>query len=1367
MKTTTKILALSFLLTGFIHVNSTAQQSNFINRFVLDPYNPEYVKNEILVKFKDEVKVEVGEKRGRLKTGVITFDNLVNNLDIEKISKVFKTEEFRSEKRYMKSGTGEDIAVPQLFNIYKIKFKSGQDPKELCETLMENPEIDFAEPNYLLYTQEIHSNELRVAGYTLRDKENGKPTIQPNQKEKFLNSTPINDPLYLDGSQWYIDAVHTPEAWELATGEGQVIAIIDTGVDWDHPDLDDNIWTNVDEIPDNGIDDDGNGYVDDIRGWDFVNDDNDPNDDNAHGTHVAGIAAGEGNNGTGIIGVAFNAKIIPVKILQSSGSGSSSDLASSIEYASDNSATVINMSLGSYGESMTVKIALENAYANAVLVAAAGNNGYKVDPPYPPRPLYAPMYPSCYGFVIGVEATTQTNTLASFSNFDPSGPAVAGNPYGHNYEIKASGVGIYSTFPNGNYNALSGTSMASPIVAGAVALMKSHNPAQSTEQIFAKLIQGVDNGIVDIENSIDYVLESDLHFVEYSLVDTLPGCDNDGNADAGETIEIYLTVKNAGGFADSVWSKLRFGAFEDTSVANIIDSTSYIGDISVYANLTGKLDPFRIEINPDVANNRDIVFEYEIGAANHNSFVAQLIFNVQNGIEIGGYYNENLYLKSNREYIGTQSVVIGDNDTLFIDPGVRIIMGNNRGLNVLGTIIAKGKKDSLIQFSTFSNSWGPIKLSGGIIEYSIIEGLNGSDGFVISSSGILRNCIITNNSTPNLDFVADFSYEYCNITNNVTSYIYPIEHKKLFHTNIINNRSYNYGPLLTARYGSNYEGSNIFNNFPYNIVAYASPDWISTFSTNTFYGSSSIDYIKETIYDFFDNSNRGIVNIQNWSIIPDSLTHGIVWKVEINNQNPQEVKIDPIGSETVKFDVFFNREMDTAFTPFLTFGVRKPYTQQVIQEGASWSADSTTWTAYYSVGLETGDGINTIRVANAKDTDHFEIPIEDSRFEFVIQAAGAASLAFQATPGIGKVELEWPEAETDDALGFNMYRFYNLTDSTFSDTTLINTMLITDTIYTDFVVIPDTTYHYLYKIVGTDMQESDFTKSVIATPFSAANGDANGDLDVNILDLTTIVAYILEQDPEPFLLDAADVNYDGQINVLDIISIVQLISGTKSSVSGFLEVNDKPAYIYLDNGIIQLKSDNQIAAMQFELEGENLENIRLFAMLEGFEFSYGIVDSELMGIIYSFNGNLIPGGLLDIIRVENSTGDLTWCEVFGGDLMGNYVNILTEKAGGIEELTFSENNIKVHPNPFYTSITLNYQIKENSLVNIDIYNINGQKVKTLKSLPQSAGQYEINWDGTNMSNRSLPSGIYFCGMIVRPINGNEVYVKDVKMVKIK
>ena len=188
-----------------------------------------------------------------------------------------------------------------------------------------------------------------------------------------------NDPLY--SGQSNIKAINADDVWETTKGDTtSVIAILDTGVDTEHPDLKDNIWTNHKErLGADDYDDDENGYKDDRHGWDFINNDSIPEDNNMHGTHVAGIAAAVGDNEIGIAGASWYAKIMPVKVLQAS-DAVTQESSQGIEYAYQNGATILNMSFGGYAESQTMSRAAENAYAYATLVAAAGNDGKCIGP---------------------------------------------------------------------------------------------------------------------------------------------------------------------------------------------------------------------------------------------------------------------------------------------------------------------------------------------------------------------------------------------------------------------------------------------------------------------------------------------------------------------------------------------------------------------------------------------------------------------------------------------------------------------------------------------------------------------------------------------------------------------------------------------------------------------------------------------------------------------------------------------------------------------------------------------------------------------------------------------------------------------------
>lgn len=284
----------------------------------------------------------------------------------------------------------------------------------------------------------------------------------------------------LGGSSQGLDQINAPEAWSQGyTGQNAIVAVIDTGVDYTHSDLDANIWTNSGEIAGNKIDDDGNGYVDDSQGWDFVNNDNDPMDEQSHGTHVAGIVAAE-NNGTGTTGVAYNAKIMAVRVLNEQGTGSTSDIAQGIVYAVDNGANVINLSLGG-GISSDLVEAIEYASGKgAVVVMAAGNEGTN-------RTSAPASLAAYYGLAVG--AVDRTNQLAEFSNLAGSESI--------DYVV-APGVSIESTTPNNTYTSYSGTSMATPYVSGVAALIMSANPNLSSAQVESIITQTADSSGITV-----------------------------------------------------------------------------------------------------------------------------------------------------------------------------------------------------------------------------------------------------------------------------------------------------------------------------------------------------------------------------------------------------------------------------------------------------------------------------------------------------------------------------------------------------------------------------------------------------------------------------------------------------------------------------------------------------------------------------------------------------------------------------------------------------------------------------------------------------------------------------------------------------
>ena len=322
--------------------------------------------------------------------------------------------------------------------VYLLQVDSA-DVNPLAQALQASGEVDYAEPNYLYYV-----------------------TMTPN------------DPLYGSGNNpglWGLNAIHANQAWDETSGAGAIVAVIDTGLYMEHPDIRDNVWLNVDEIANNGIDDDRNGKIDDTNGWDFAYSDNLPSDGHGHGTHVSGTVAATGNNGVGLIGVAHGAKIMPLKALRDDGSGSAYNIALAINYAADNQADVINMSLAGQGFSSTLEQAVTRALVmDVVVIAAAGNN--MINSQY--------LYPANIPGLISVGSVANvTGELPKLSGFSNTGPDI---------DLVAPGSNILSLKNDGGYKTSSGTSMAAPHVAGLAALIRAKYPDLKPAQVRALMV---------------------------------------------------------------------------------------------------------------------------------------------------------------------------------------------------------------------------------------------------------------------------------------------------------------------------------------------------------------------------------------------------------------------------------------------------------------------------------------------------------------------------------------------------------------------------------------------------------------------------------------------------------------------------------------------------------------------------------------------------------------------------------------------------------------------------------------------------------------------------------------------------------------
>lgn len=414
---------------------------------------------------------------------------------------------------------------------------------------------------------------------------------EPNARLKIFS--PTNDTLYSLVSDALTQA-NVQGAWDITTGSKDVIvAVTDTGIDYKHIDLKANMWSNPAEIANDSIDNDGNGIVDDVYGANFAADNGDPMDDNGHGTHCAGTIGASGNNSRGIVGVNWKVSLMALKFLDHEGGGYLSDAVEAIEYVVaqkqlGQNIAVINASWGGGGYLETLKQAIADAGALGILfVAAAGNESNNND--------RSPSYPADYDLdnIISVGAVDSDDTLAEFSNYGVL-----------SVDLAAPGVNILSTTPGNQYEYLSGTSMATPHVAGAVALLAAANPSLSIAQIKSILLSSsrpanikAANGILDLTtaislinstpNQVSITLDKERYATPANFIATLINTgSNDSTVSLSLNIRGLVTDCQLGEFVvaagNSANISARFQKLEKNSLAtfNLIDSNGLALDQS-------------------------------------------------------------------------------------------------------------------------------------------------------------------------------------------------------------------------------------------------------------------------------------------------------------------------------------------------------------------------------------------------------------------------------------------------------------------------------------------------------------------------------------------------------------------------------------------------------------------------------------------------------------------------------------------------------------------------------------------------------------------------------------------------------------------
>ena len=785
-----------------------------------------------------------------------------------------------------------------------------------------------------------------------------------------------------------------------------------------------------------------------------------------------------------------------------------------------------------------------------------------------------------------------------------------------------------------------------------------------------------------------------------------------------------------------------------------------------------------------------------------------------NATILDGYVESDLHLTTGNEYIFSQNVVVTNNSILTIDPGVVVRLAQNIVIDQGSKIYANGNKDNPIEFRPEQNAstWGgiivndndisqPSEISfsklynsnGGIMPPSRTPSVNVNDVLIydgsISRSSTMFSAINANGVNIIDSFVEAPLYKPGNegagysgnmYYENSSGYLLSsIEVKHLWHSHI----EYGYftgGSAQNSTMLDFYCGqvSHASNEHP----IFSAPNSVGVFDapSGIYFGTGLVENIKKITSDFYNSNNAriGKLNFSTVLLTPSDAPHGHVWKVLVNGKDAQDEydQMDPVGIGSHEFTVYFNREMDTTVNPQISYGVREPYNQKTISEQGTWSTDSKIYTVTHDVNIGAADGINRIRVQDARDLDYFEIPVEDFRFNMLVQSAGSASTGFMATDGLGEITLDWTapsESDLDDVLGYNMYRYTANEDGTFTDPVKINESLITDITFKDYDVARDTQYFYKYKILRTSFEETDYSNAVSSQLLTAALGDSNGDSSVNVMDVVNTVDYILGNNPTPFVDYATDVNNDSSVNVLDVVGVVDMIlnpTASKVATKGAGSI-DYYSNIPLGDATFCWENDDLYVESEYDITGLQLAFHKNFTYsiadnLPQFEWLNYDQDSTKVTMMYSFGNLKITAGKTKILTKINS-GEVTFNidKAVVATTSGGKLNPLYESKSvlGIDapEQGDMAKVFTIGPNPTSGILNVFYYLPEQmDKVRMTAYDIQGKSVWVKDSFKNTSGQ-----TNTSVDISSLNNGIYF--MVIDLVRSNQIQKREVKRIIIQ
>jgi subtilisin family serine protease len=906
-----------------------------------------------------------------------------------------------------------------LDRIFRLRFDAATDLEQAVRTLQAHPDVDFVEPDYVAH-----------------------PLVTPN------------DPNY--SSQWALAKINAAAAWDVGTGSNTVaIATVDSGVLATHADLINRFWVNPGEIAGNSLDDDNNGYVDDINGWNLPGNTANVSDSTGHGTQVAGIIGAATNNSVGVAGVCWNCRLMIVKVTQAGGIANYSDIAAGVVYAAHKGAKVINISLGGSADSATLRAAIALATQAAVVVAGAGNDDSA-----------ARFYPAAYDGVLAVAGTSTTDTKTNTSN------------YGDWVDVAAPAEAT-TTLSDGTYGTASGTSIAGPFASGLAGLLAGLHPTWPASLIRAQILQTADSisaanpayagklgsGRINAGLAMTTTPTTLLRFVSHSANQVTGGA-----IKAGADVAIRVTLRN-----DWLGASLVTATLSTTDpVVTISKSTASWGAVASGATVTNSADPFQVSV-PAGTFGRTIPFTLSVVADGIASSVSFSATTESATLTVGGTLVGDTLWTSDRSYVA-DNVIVPSGVTLTIQPGTTIKFNKGRALVVRGTLIADGTAEQPIRFTSAAaapapGDWGGViagvpggiiftftsqsatfdgtgaYLSGSIVRHSIIEysagiGLasgpflssnlitkNGGESLtnipapyavfharhaagaplaIISKNRIVENTAVVVSGSPVPSIVLDGNL----IAGNSGGVLWG--NATLRNNTITGNGTVGCDSKRSVICGQATTGVIVGNNI-YGNGGEIDVMWGTTTvdAANNYWGTADLSAIRARIWDQQQDLNLGTINVTPFLIEPSQTAPSFLHQLSTSPGSP-------IGIQRVTFNLNFSAPMDQSVDPSVTFSSTardtwtnyttsnsglpstSVYSVAIDRDGSKWFGtgeavahlQGTTWKTYTPAnsGLESSGTISAIAVDPTNGTKWF------AGFNRVSQFNGTAWASYSCGP---------------------------------------------------------------------------------------------------------------------------------------------------------------------------------------------------------------------------------------------------------------------------------------------------------------------------------------------------------------------------------